>query len=72
MPQSYSLDYEYESTGFSVVLDNNLEVWLTWFYLQYVPRYSHNHFYLQLVVEWTMQDFTGLSKYILKDFSHAH
>lgn len=59
VPHSYSLDYEYESTGFSVVLDNNLEVWLTWFYLQYVPRYSHNNFYLQLVVEWTMQDFTG-------------
>ena len=52
--KSYSLDYEYESTAFSVVLDNNLQVWLTWFYPQYVPRYSHNNFYLQLVVEWTM------------------
>ena len=45
--KSYSLDYEFESTAFSVVVDNNPEVWLPWFYPKYVPRYSHNNFSLQ-------------------------
>ena len=45
--KSYSLDYEFESTAFSVVLDDNPEVFLPWFYPKYVPRYSHNNFSLQ-------------------------
>ena len=45
--KSYSLDYEFESTAFSVVLDDNPEVCLPWFYPKYVPRYSHNNFSLQ-------------------------
>ena len=45
--KSYSLDYEFESTAFSVVVDNNPEVWLPWFYPKYVPKYSHNNFSLQ-------------------------
>ena len=45
--KSYILDYEFESTAFSVVVDNNPEVWLPWFYPKYVPRYSHNNFSLQ-------------------------
>ena len=45
--KSYSLDYVFESTAFSVVVDNNPEVWLPWFYPKYVPIYSHNNFSLQ-------------------------
>ena len=45
--KSYSLDNEFESTAFSVVLDDNPEVCLPWFYPKYVPRYSHNNFSLQ-------------------------
>ena len=45
--KSYSLDYEFESTAFSLVVDNKSEVWLAWFYPKYVPRYSHNNFSLQ-------------------------
>ena len=41
--KSYILDYGFESTALSIVLDINLEVWLVWFYLFSCYRYLYNN-----------------------------